>query len=174
MSNHVSIQMCHNNPPTAITSEIGDHAVWCLQLWDNWNASVAIAEGCFKGNHNKAEKAVIRAYDRILNGYEKSTDLLTLSEGRQHDLDIFILRADDDAMKALANKWADDAIKELPDVGGDDSHYDYFPDFVNGLHQLCSQIQFPDPYNRFHDALYSTPSGYTDDPETPDLFPGRL
>jgi hypothetical protein len=174
MSNHVTIQMCHNNPPTAITSEIGDHAVWCLQLWDHWNASVAISHACFDGDFDKAEKAIEKAYNSILDGYEKSTDPLTLSEGRQYYLDVFILRSDTDTMKALANKWADYAIQELPGVGGDDSHYDYFPDFVSGLHQLCSQIQFPDPYNRFHDALNLIPSGYTDDPETPDLFPGRL
>jgi hypothetical protein len=171
---HITIQMCHNLPPTSLVSEMGDNSVWCLQLWDHYHASIAIAEACFDGNWEKAEPAIERAYNRIVDGEMKSDDPLTLSEGRDYNLDIFILHSSDEELRAFADKWADIAIKDLPNVGGDDTHYDYYPDYISGLHQLCSQIQYPDPYNRFHDALWATGSPYLDDPETPDMFAGRL
>jgi hypothetical protein len=174
MSNHITIQMCHNNPPTSLVSEIGDYTVWCLQLWDHYRASVAIAEGCFDGDWDKAEPAVERAYNRIVDGEMKSHEPLTLSEGRDYNLDIFILRAPTTELKAFAQHWANTAIEYLPNVGGDDTHYDYYPDFISGLHQLCSQLNYPEPYNHFHDALWATGSPYLDDPEAPDMFSAKL
>ena len=181
-SNHITIQMCHNAPPTARMSEIGDHSVWTLHLWDYHNASQAISyafldEGSdFTRATDKATNALVdKAYKGIIESYRKSTDPLILSEGEDSGLDVFILRADTDNLRMLADRWADDAIKDLPNVGGDDTYFDYYPDYLSGLHQLCSQLGYPEPYNRFHDALVADDK-YPNDPEEEgiNLFPPRI
>jgi hypothetical protein len=166
--NRVYIQMYHNNPPTRTISETGSKDIWCRTMWD-YNCQQA-AEIAAPGDEARVQEAFRQLVLADLpEGFK-------LPFGDDTGCNVFHLLGSDQEFASLVDTWAKEIQGDVANVGGDDSHYDYFPDYVAGLHQLCQQLGTDEAkiaYNETLDVVQNS-EAYRDDPETEDLFDGRL
>jgi hypothetical protein len=78
-------------------------------------------------------------------------------------MDVYRITGEDAQLVAFAESWAQEAIYECDGVSGDDSYYDYYPDYLHGLAQLCDQIGHLDPIQKA--VAYAKETRYADDEE---------
>jgi hypothetical protein len=159
------LQMHHNVPPARMIGESGTQEIWCRTMWD-YNTSRA-AEIVSNGN----EEAVLKAYRQMV-----SQDLpkgFGLPFGEDVMASVFHLLGRDEQFAGLVDTWAKEIQAEARQgVGGDDSHFDYFPDYVEGLHQLCSQIGSTEAKIAYNETLQVVLRSESYRDETEDLFDG--
>lgn len=177
---HITIQMYHNNPPVREIGETNNDPVWCRQAWDEFRASEVLSHACFDApvrygteDSDKLDSLIAKAFKGIIEADKHSADVnnhqpMHLTHGEDSGYDIYVLMGTEEQLKALADNWAEAIITDAPSVGGDDSYFDYFPDYVDGLRQLCSQSGYHAPYNRAIEALVAETSAYHNDPEAAD------
>jgi hypothetical protein len=172
--NRIVIQMYHNHPPTPAISEQGNPKTqpWMRVVWDgNCEEAAQLASGLDSSSENGP--GVTRAYNQmVIQWLEKDFPGHELPFGKEHGAAVFHLLGTMDQMTSLANRWAAIAIEDAMYVSGDDSYYDYYPDYLNGLHQLCEQIGWHRPYNEVRKHVKAEGAPYEDDEE--DLIPDAL
>lgn len=156
----VTIAMYHNSPPALPTSEQGGepNQPWCHL---GWHSETALA--CLGGAFDEAP--MWEVYERHLANATPHA----LPHDSDPGMDVWWIMGKPEQLRALADHWADIAVADAETVGGDDTYYDYYPDYLNGLWQLCVAINYPDPINRAKGAAFNGP--YAGDPEAVDLMP---
>jgi hypothetical protein len=144
--NKVVIQMYHNHPPVAAISEVGDkQIVWMRVAWDNNCEEAAQIAG--------SDLGVAEAYEKMVTQWLKAEfDGYVLPLGPEAGASVFHLLGTDTDMQKLADNWRAgiEQWAESGYVSGDDTYFDYFPDYVHGLEQLCKQINYPEAFNQAH------------------------
>lgn len=140
----ILIGMYHNAPPLpmggdAHSGKLEDMPkVWCNLIWDTFMITEALEEALGK----KADKAIDKHFASILAGQHYPKDNADpVSWGdvcRDHD--VYRLMGTVGEMTKLARRWALDIKHSAEDVGGDDSYFDYFPDYVGGFLSLCKAL----------------------------------
>lgn len=165
--NKVVIQMYHNHPPTPEISEIGNPKgqPWMRVAWDS-NSEEAAQLGSGLEVGDDTGPGVARAYHHmVMKWLEKDFPGHDLPYGMEPGAALFHLLGNDEQMISLANRWAAIAIEDSVSVSGDDTYYDYYPDFLMGLRQLCEQIQYHMPYNEVRKHVTEAGAPYEDDTE---------
>jgi hypothetical protein len=169
--NKVVIQMYHNTPPTRPISEVAQGSPWMRVVWDSNAEEAAQIAG--------SDPGVARAYHHmVIQWLEGDFPSHDLPYGMEPGAAIFHLLGRDEQMKELADLWRGmiEMEAENGQVTGDDTYFDYFPDFMNGLRQLCEQIDYPAAYNSAQ--RFVTAKGAPYDPEHPafedELIPPQL
>lgn len=134
----VLISMHHNNPPCRFVSEMGEKdIVWCLWVWDGTFACDVLAQQV------PTNVELSEALDRIYYKYvthtpsKTATTLLPYDHGEVF-ANVFRIMGTMDALTTLARIWAKEIISSP--ISGDDTYYDYLPDYTCGLWQLCKAI----------------------------------
>jgi hypothetical protein len=165
----VTIQMYHNHPPTWGDTEQGqdrNYSLWFMTAWDSFMVAEALtAVGLCDEHHQPDEEAMRKAWE-ARTGRSSGH-----APPREEDtgLDVYWLMGSEVELKRFANHWASQAINDCQYVGGDDTYYDYYPDYLAGLWQLCHALDFPQPYKDAAANAWST--RYEGDPEAQDLIP---
>jgi hypothetical protein len=177
MSNGVVIQMYHNNPPVPEASETGDRgSVWMRVVWDH-NCESAAEYAAGQKNKEDDESGVGRAYRIMVTDWlYREMNSYQLPMGKETGASVFHLTGQEPTLRNLARTWSNELLAEAESehgIGGDDSYFDYFPDYVEGLHQLCSQVDgAKEIYNHAHQQL--TKAGAPYDPEYENAEPDSL
>jgi hypothetical protein len=165
----VTIQMYHNHPPLWGDTEQGqDHnfSLWFHTAWDSFMVAEALCANDLTDGHGQPDdEAMRKAWDQAVGPMTGHAPPQEVETG----LDVFWLMGSEVEMKRLANHWADSAIQDCQYVGGDDSYYDYYPDYLAGLWQLCRALDYPDPYLAAASNAWST--RYEGDEEAKSLIP---
>jgi hypothetical protein len=185
MDKPVVIQMYHNNPPTRPISESGEKGtVWCSELWDHEAEEAARWAAGWDGSIgpkmlDEAQPVVDAVYQRMVVDDLKREGLDVLEMfpyGNDTGAAVFVLRGNRDTLVALAEQWSTELVAEMNGgIGGDDSYFDYFPDYCDGLHQLCKQINYPDAWNTAKELLEAPGAPYDPDNDiSEDNMPSRL
>lgn len=182
--NKVVLQMYHNHPPNLHISEAGEQGVvWMRTAWDNnCEEAACLAVGGSIDAYSEKDKAfveegVARAYKgMVIKWLEHELPGFNLPFGMEPGAAVFHLLGNDEKMKKLADHWAEMAIGDGGNVGGDDSYFDYYPDYLEGLHQLCQQIDYPDAYNRVHREMTKPGAPYGNGTlgDDEDVLPSQL
>lgn len=177
----VVIQMYHDSPPKH--KDVWMRAAWNYDIRSSAELSAAIALGL-----ENPQSMTTQEDARVVAAVEKTFELMVLKDIRRHhkpddyellegnDLGygVYVLTGKAEAFVALADHWSRECIKDNGNIGGDDSYFDYFPDFCEGLWQLCKQINYPDAWNKAKAELekeggsYDQKREYPDDPSLPD------
>lgn len=167
------IQMYHNNPPTRYVSETGNVDLWCTELWGyQIEEAVLIA-----GGDEAVEQTFASMIDASLKEVQAAHPGYELPLGVTLGAAVYLLRGDRAQFRALAGKWATELIETMKSehgISGDDSYFDYFPDYCEGLYQLCQQIDYPEPWNESKQTLEAPGAPYAPGDPPEDLLPGRL
>jgi len=166
---HVTIQMHHNQPPMYGGGEMGHDdrfSLWFYPAWDSFMVAEALTAVGLKDEHGGPDE------DAMMTAFHARTDKSSGHAPPREDdpaADVFWIMGSEVEMKRLANYWGGIAIADVDHVGGDDSYYDYYPDYLDGLWQLCRALDFPDPYMAAASHAWST--RYEGDPEADSLIP---
>lgn len=141
--NKVVIQMYHNHPPISTISEVGQKQIaWMRVVWDTGCEEAANIAGSDQGVAEAYQRMVMKFMDFEFDGYK-------LPFGPEAGAAVFHILGSDVQMTQLAVIWRAEIERwaESGYVSGDDTYFDYFPDFVEGLRQLCEQTGLPHVYN---------------------------
>jgi hypothetical protein len=83
--------------------------------------------------------------------------------------DRYQVRGTREDLQHMAILWMYYAIDGIKTIGADDGYYDYYPDYLRGLKQLCEAIDDPAPYKTARRQAFK--ERYDGDPEAVDLIP---
>ena len=138
----VLICMMHNDPPLQAPSSCGESdLVQMLQDWDEFVYSELVTAAFPDLAPSEVEKALDRAWDVQCKSWDMHDGAIRPSESWAREASVFYLMGTKGQFILLARRWADSIKWEFERLGGgDDSTYDYFPDYIDGFHQLCQAI----------------------------------
>ncbi|KKK62814.1 hypothetical protein LCGC14_3000580 [marine sediment metagenome] len=157
----VLISMMHNDPPLQVPSNCGKgDLVWMRQDWDEFAYSQLITAAFPDLTSPEVEKALDRAWNVQCEYWDRHDDAIRPSESWAREADVFYLSGTSDEFLAFARRWADSIKWEFDNLGGDDSTYDYFPDYVDGFRQLCQAL---DATGLYKDTVANITRYYRDD-----------
>ena len=142
----ITLQLYHNQPPGMYGGENAYHLptsdnnmvknIHASQAWDSFETEGLIGAAMKPFSNRQIANGMKRAYEVALNlnWYERPVE-------DDLDINVYHLSGSKENFVKYAQVWADALVKEAPLVGGDDSYFDYFPDEVGGLLQLCKAIK---------------------------------
>ena len=78
-------------------------------------------------------------------------------------IDIYEIIGSIDNLKSFANVFANDVILQSNSVGGDNSYYDYFPNYCKMFYAVCHELNLKQLYIDTYNALHTDNSPYADD-----------
>jgi hypothetical protein len=172
----VTVQMYHNWPPQPHIGETGPgRNVWMMQAWNtHMVASAFEASGCgavHPGDHAVDPQDTV-PYVKAYHAATASNTGHAPPMEDTPDMDVFWLMGSEKDLRELADWWSAVAIADAATVSGDDSYFDYYPDYLSGLHQLCVALDYPDAINKAVNAALE--GSYANDEEAADLLPSLL
>lgn len=172
----VSIQMYHNDPPIPRTYECSRYNVWMHVAWRSHEA-YEILEIALPGlNDDEVDELHRRVFqERVKDLCEGESEFPRPTYEDDEvgfDMDWFVLMGTRQELMAAVLGWAADAqgFARRGNVSGDDTYYDYFPDYIDGLRQLCVSIDHPDPHDNLVRWL-TTEGPYKDANGDPEFHP---
>ena len=139
--------MYHNDPPLRFPSECGDADVaWMRQEWDEYEYSELIRKAFPKLTDKQITNALSRAWQAQCDSWDRHDDGIRPTQDWAGEASVFLFMGNEFQLNDLAKRWAASITSEFASLGGDDSTYDYFPDYVDGFQQLCQAIGAGDLY----------------------------
>jgi hypothetical protein len=165
----ITVQMYHNHPPCGHTSEQGHDPAFSLWMHHGWNPFMVTEAFVASGLVTYDSPALSQAIDKAYKAATASTTGHQPPREDDNNMDVFWLMGSVVELKRFANHWSKLAIDDAAYIGGDDSYYDYYPDFLAGLWQLCRALDYPDPYKDAAANAWAT--RYDGDDEAQDLIP---
>ena len=146
-STRVLITMCHNDPPLRFPSECGAADVaWMRQDWDAYEYRELIQHAFPKLTEKQVGNALSRAWQAQCDYWDRYDDGIRPTQDWATQANVFFLMGNTFQLNDLAKRWASSIADEFANLGGDDSTYDYFPDYVDGFQQLCQAIDAGELY----------------------------
>ena len=166
----ITLQLYHNEPPGMYGGENWQHLptsendvvrnIRVRQVWDSFETEELIGAAMKPFSNRQIANGMKRAYESALdlNWYERPVE-------DNIDISVFHLSGSKEDFVKYTQAWADALVNEAPQVGGDDSYFDYFPDEVGGLLQLCKAIKAEELYRQAYAkilAAYTAHDCYED------------
>ena len=145
---NVVITMYHNAPPVVeASSECSDgDIVWMRQDWDEFKFSQLISHAFPKLTEKQIANALSRAWQTQCADWDRHDGGIRPTQDWASEANVFTLMGNTSQFHELAKRWASSIADEFANLGGDDSTYDYFPDYVDGFQQLCQAIDAGELY----------------------------
>lgn len=161
-----------------VTFYTGEYANALLQpihqrgLWVSTDDMMTFEAGWLAagGSTNDVREAenMTKAWGKHLDAYTKppNTFVNCSLDVLDQTANAVFVRARADVLYDVAHDFAFTLIADAPDVSGDDTYFDYFPDAMQALYQLCRAVDTPETkrlYLETRDTCYH--ARYDDDIE---------
>lgn len=154
---NIGVVTYHNNLNAMLPSEIR-----ATLMWQHYPTGVAFQDALGRSgvSNEFVTKIISEAWADATDGYE---GVVFRENAAELGMDAYVVSGPPDTVKKYVLQALDAVVEDAAAVGGDDSYFDYYPDAVYVMLQLCIALGLKDEFAVAREAIILR--RYEDDPD---------